>query len=118
MDPCAGSVLNAQGACPTNTAQPSAFQGNLIPANRINPTSKALLTLWPLPNAPGTVAPSGTFNNFNTVANTGGNQNQAVGRVDQDLTGKQKLFGRFSYWNVLDLPIDPLQHGLCQDRCL
>jgi len=117
-DPCAGSTLNAQGACPTSTLQPAAFQGNLIPPGRINPTSKALLYLWPLPNAPGTVAPSGTFNNFDTVANTGGNQDQAVGRVDQDLTSKQKLFARFSYWNVLDLPIDPLQNGLCQDRCL
>jgi hypothetical protein len=118
MDPCAGRDLNAQGACPTSASQPTAFAGNLIPANRINPTSKALLYLWPLPNAPGTVAPSGTFNNFNTVANTGGNQDQAVGRVDQDITGKQKLFARFSYWKVLDLPIDPLENGLCEDRCL
>jgi len=30
MDPCAGSVLNAQGACPASTSTPSAFQGNLI----------------------------------------------------------------------------------------
>ena len=97
---------------------PSPFQDNLIPPSRINPTSKALLYLWPLPNAPGTVAPSGTFNNFNTVANTGGDQNQVVGRVDQEITQRQKLFARFSYWNVLDLPIDPLQNGLCEDRCL
>jgi hypothetical protein len=117
-DPCAGSALNAQGACPAGTAMPSPFQDNLIPPSRINPTSKALLYLWPLPNAPGTVAPSGTFNNFNTVANTGGDQNQVVGRVDQEITQRQKLFARFSYWNVLDLPIDPLQNGLCEDRCL
>jgi hypothetical protein len=118
LDPCAGSPLNAQGACPASDLPPEAFLGNKIPASRINPTSNALLDLWPLPNTPGTVAPSGTFNNFNTVANTGGNQNQAVGRVDQEITGKQKLFARFSYWNVLDLPVDPLQDGLCEDRCL
>ena len=118
LDPCAGSTLNAQGACPTSVATPQAFPENKIPANRINPTANALLYLWPLPNAPGTVAPSGTFNNFNTVANTGGNQNQLVGRVDRELTNKQKLFGRYSYWNVLDLPIDPLNNGLCEDRCL
>jgi hypothetical protein len=117
-DPCAGGVLNAQGACPNSSAAPVPFEGNRIPANRINPTSRALLYLWPLPNVPGTIAPSGTFNNFNTVANTGGSQNQIVARVDQDITSRQKLFGRFSYWNVLDLPIDPLQNGLCQDRCL
>jgi hypothetical protein len=118
LDPCAGGVLNAQGACPTSTAQPMPFQGNRIPTNRINATSKALLFLWPLPNAPGTVAPSGTFNNFNTVASTGGNQNQVVGRLDREITDRQKLFARLSYWNVLDLPIDPLQNGLCEDRCL
>lgn len=118
LDPCAGSALNPQGACPQSAAQPLPFQGNLIPPKRINTTSKALLDLWPPPNATGTTAPSGTFNNFNTVANTGGNQNQVVGRVDQEITSRQKLFARLSYWNVLDLPIDPLQNGLCEDRCL
>jgi hypothetical protein len=118
LDPCAGAVLNAQGACPTSTSLPSAFKDNIIPPGRINPTSKALLYLWPSPNTQGTITPSGTVNNFNKVANTGGNENQVVGRLDQDITSKQKLFGRFSYWNVLDLPIDPLQNGLCQDRCL
>ena len=116
MDPCGGSV-NSLGACPGSTATPTTFLGNLIPADRISPTSKALLDLWPLPNSPGVVTPSGTINNFNTVAATGGNQNQVVARVDQDLTDQQRLMVRFSYWNVLDLPIDPLQNGLCADRC-
>ncbi|WP_263350018.1 carboxypeptidase-like regulatory domain-containing protein [Acidicapsa acidisoli] len=117
FDPCAGSALNAQGACPMSESMPAQFQGNKIPVDRINPTSKALLYLWPKPNVPGTVTPSGTFNNFNAVANTGGNQNQAVARVDQELTDKQKLFARLNYWDVFDLPIDPLNNGLCEDRC-
>ena len=118
LDPCAGSSLDAQGACPTSQSMPEPFEGNRIPAARINPTAKALLYLWPGPNAPGTITPAGTFNNFNAIANTGGNQNQAVARVDQELTGKQKLFARSNYWNVLDLPIDPLKNGLCEDRCV
>jgi len=116
MDPCAGSV-NSLGACPDSTATPDAFQGNRIPANRISPTSRALLDLWPTANSPGLLTPSGTINNFNTVARTGGNQNQVVARVDQDLTNQQRLLARFSYWNVLDLPVDPLQNGVCVDRC-
>ena len=115
MDPCAGSV-NDLGACPGSTATPTPFQGNLIPDTRISPTSKALLDLWPAANSPGVVTSSGTINNFNTVARTGGNQNQVVARVDQELTSQQKLLTRFSYWNVLDLPIDPLRNGLCADR--
>jgi hypothetical protein len=116
MDPCAGQV-NSHGACPGSNAMPTAFTGNKIPANRINPTSKALLPLWPLPNRPGVVTPSGTINNFNTVARTGGNQDQFVARLDQDLTDKQRLFVRFNHWSVRDLPVDPLRDGLCADRC-
>ena len=116
VDPCAG-LVNAQGACPGSNVTPTAFTGNKIPANRINVTSRALLSLWPLPNSPGIKTPSGTINNFNTVARTGGNQDQFVARLDQDLTDKQRLFVRFNHWSVLDLPIDPLGDGLCADRC-
>jgi Carboxypeptidase regulatory-like domain len=110
-DPCAGKV-NSQGACPGSTATPTAFSNNVIPANRVNPTSAKLLNLWPAPNNPSTLV-----NNFTTVAPTGGNQNQIVARVDHNLTNRQRLFVRFSYWGVLDLPIDPLGSGLCADRC-
>ena len=116
LDPCAGSV-NSQGACPASTAAAVPFAGNIVPSSRISPTSRALIRLWPEANAPGVVTPSGTINNFNTIARTGGNQNQVVARVDQNLTDRQRLFVRATYWNVLDLPIDPLGEGLCADRC-
>jgi carboxypeptidase family protein len=116
VDPCAGTI-NAQGACPGSNAVPVPFAQNMIPADRINPTSKALLYLWPAPNAPGVVTPSGTINNFTTVASTGGDQDQIVARIDQDINSKQRLFVRFSHWSVLDLPVDPLANGLCADRC-
>src|SRR3982075_865892 len=48
-DACAG-VINAEGACPGSNAAPMAFQGNVIPSNRLNPTSRALMSLWPTPN--------------------------------------------------------------------
>jgi carboxypeptidase family protein len=110
-DPCAGSV-NSEGACPGSTATPTPFAGNVIPAGRINPTSAKLLNLWPAPNNAGA-----STNNFTTVASTGGDQNQVVWRVDHNLKNRQRLFLRFSYWNILDLPIDPLGSGLCADRC-
>src|SRR6266436_2005854 len=69
-DPCAGNV-NAQGACPGSAATPTPFPGNVIPANRINPTSRKLLSLWPAPTNPTAIT-----NNFTTAARTGGNQNQ------------------------------------------
>jgi type 1 fimbria pilin len=109
-DPCAG-VVNAQGACPGSSATPTPFLNNVIPAGRINPTSAKLLDLWPAPNS------SGLTNNFTTAAPTGGNHNQIVTRIDHNLTNKQRLFFRFNYWDVFDLPIDPLGSGLCADRC-
>lgn len=116
MDPCAGTV-NALNACPGSSVAPVRFSGNVIPPGRINPTSKALLYLWPAANSPGIVTASGTINNLNTVARTGGDQNQFVARVDQDITPRQRVFVRFTHWNVTDLPIDPLGTGLCLDRC-
>lgn len=110
-DPCAGRV-NSAGACPASSTTPTPFAGNIVPANRVNPTSAKLLRLWPSPTNPSVLT-----NNFTTVASTGGDQNQVVARVDQNITGNQKLFLRISYWNVLDLPIDPLGSGLCADRC-
>ena len=116
LDPCAGAV-NALGACPQSTAVPVQFSGNKIASNRINPTAKALLYLWPNPNSPGIVTPSGTINNFSTISRGGGDQDQVVARFDQDITMHQTLYLRFSHWRVMDLPIDPLGNGLCADRC-
>ncbi len=110
-DPC-GGVVNAQGACPGSTATPTPFPNNVIPASRINGTSAKLLDLWPAPNNPNV-----STNNFTTAAPTGGDHNQIVARLDHNFTGKQRLFLRFSNWDVLDLPIDPLGTGLCADRC-
>jgi hypothetical protein len=110
-DPCGGTV-NAQGACPGSTAAPTPFLNNIIPATRINPTSTKLVHLWPAPTDT-----NATANNFTTVAPTGGDHNQVVARIDHNITNKQRLFARFSYWNIMDLPIDPLGSGLCADRC-
>jgi hypothetical protein len=109
-DPCAGAV-NAQGACPGSTATPVPFANNIIPANRLNPTSVKLLNFWPAPTS------LGVTNNFTTVAPTGGDHNQVVARLDQNLTDKQRLFLRYSHWDVKDEPVDPLGTGLCVDRC-
>jgi hypothetical protein len=110
-DPCGGSV-NAQGACPGSSATPTPFLNNVVPPNRINFTSQRLLDLWPAPTNLGAAT-----NNFTTAAPTGGDHNQFVGRLDHNITNKQRLFLRFNYWHVLDLPIDPLGTGLCADRC-
>ncbi len=118
MDPCGGTV-STPTACPAFTGAATPFAGNQIPANRLNPTSLTLLNFFPAANTAGSLNPTTGIltNNFTTATSGGGNQNQVVGRLDQNLGSKHHIFFRISYWNVLDLPVDPLGTGLCADRC-
>ena len=78
----------------------------------INPTSAYLLNkLIADPTGPG------TLDNFTKSASTGGDIDQYVARVDQNLTASQHLFGRFTYFKELSLSQDPFGTGLCKDRC-
>jgi len=118
-DPCGGTVATAV-ACPNYAGAATPFAGNIIPTARLNPTSLALLKFFPA--ATGTGTPGTIGNNFFTINYTtatsgGGNQNQVVGRLDHAITNNQHIFFRYTYWNVLDLPVDPLGTGLCADRC-
>src|SRR5437899_1835403 len=136
MDPCGGTV-NANGACAGSNASPTQFVSfptgpngnplctnaagcpNIIPTARLNATSLALENLWPAANLPcgANSGALGCINNYSKSYGTGGNQNQVVGRLDHAITNNQHIFFRYTYWNVLDLPQDPLGTGLCQDRC-
>lgn len=93
------------------------FGGNQIPSTMINRTSMALMRLWPQPNAAG--APFTNQNNYVTNASVGGDNDEYVGRIDQNVSDKQHVFGRYSRWTNLNLPITPFgtASGVCQDRC-
>jgi hypothetical protein len=84
---------------------------NVIPLSQQDPTARALLNLFPPPTGPG------IYNNYIVATSVGGNHNQAVFRIDQNITQKQRLFFRFSYWNLLNLAADPLGTGLCDGQC-
>jgi Carboxypeptidase regulatory-like domain/TonB dependent receptor len=90
------------------------FAGNQVPTSRINPTSTAFLNLFPLPNAAG-----GANNVGNWVGNgsQGGNQNETVVHLDQNVSDKQHISARYTYWGNMNLPTDPFGNGVCLDRC-
>jgi hypothetical protein len=90
----------------------TAFPGNVIPAADINPAALTLLGFLPPPTNGST-----TGGNFSKDASLGGNSNEFVARIDQSLTSKQRLFGRFTYFGLTDLPRNPFGTGFCQDRC-
>jgi hypothetical protein len=80
--------------------------------NLINPTSSYLLNkLVADPTTGGTVL------NFLQSGSTGGDTDEYVGRVDQTISSRQSIFGRFTYWKLLSLSQDPFKTGLCVDRC-
>jgi hypothetical protein len=99
---------------PTTGAR-TAYVNNQIPTSEFSTAATALWDKYYTPVAPA----ANVFNtgNFTSAGSTGGNTNQFVTRVDQNLTEKTRIFGRFSYSGLLDLATDPLGTGLCQDRC-
>jgi hypothetical protein len=90
-----------------------AFTGNLIPngsnipgiPSRLDPTSTILAhDIYPLPNQ------SGLINNFVNNYSIGGDNDQVNGRIDDNVSDKQHIFGRYTYWTIDDLPFYPLGH--------
>jgi hypothetical protein len=103
-------------ACAPGTPQynRTQFPGAAIPANRLNPT--ALLyakTFFPAPNIPG-APPTGI--NYTTTGSGGGNNYETVAHIDQNVSEKQHISGRYSYWKNNNLPTDAF-NGICEDRC-
>jgi len=87
------------------------FPGNVIPSGEINTTSAFLLKYIPLPTIPNSTA-----NNFVKATSTGGDTDQYVARVDQVISSRQHIFGRYTHFKLLSLAQDPFGTGLCKDR--
>ena len=87
------------------------FAANTIPTSRISSAAVTELKFIPGPTN------SAETNNFSKAAASGGNTNQYVARVDQNINAQQHIFARYNFWNLLDLPTDPFATGLCADRC-
>jgi Carboxypeptidase regulatory-like domain len=89
------------------------YPNNQIPAAEF---SKATTKMWDTyfvsPTTPGV-----TVDNFTKASSSGGNHSEFVGRGDVNLSDKTRVFGRYIYWGLLDLPNNPFGTGLCFDRC-
>jgi hypothetical protein len=78
----------ADPASPGNYTR-TAFPGNRIPANRINPVTANLLNYYPLPTLPG------ISSNYAQAVTRVDNWNKYFGRVDQNFGEKNRLFVRY-----------------------
>ncbi|MBS1815062.1 MAG: TonB-dependent receptor [Acidobacteria bacterium] len=84
------------------------FTNNQIPANMIDPVAKAILNYYPLPNQPGNT------NNYVSGASIRLTQDQFSTRIDQKVTQKYSLFGRYA-WSYTPLT-QPNQFGNIADN--
>ncbi|MEP6900867.1 MAG: carboxypeptidase regulatory-like domain-containing protein [Actinomycetota bacterium] len=73
----------------------TAFIGNVIPANRINPVAKAVLTFFAKPKQPGLL---GNISD-STLAETTQPYNNWTFKIDQNISNKNHLFVRGSYYD-------------------
>lgn len=79
----------------TGTSNRTAFAGNIIPTNRLNPIALALLKYYPMPNQAGK---SDQTNNYYSPQDRTYDYNSVIGRVDQSLSGGHQIFAN-AYWN-------------------
>src|SRR5262249_35506700 len=93
------------------TGQP--FPGNVIPANRINPTSKSILEqLIPESNTGGTRSANGqTINNYLINPTLERLDNQIDTKVDHSLSASNRFFVRYSYQKTHRVLPATLPHG-------
>jgi hypothetical protein len=105
------SVSPTCSATNTGACNRTQFLNNTIPTAIINPAALLELKFIPMPTN------SLQTNNFVANSASGGDTNQYVARVDQNINANQHIFARYNFFNLLDLPTDPFGTGLCEDRC-
>lgn len=73
--------------------------GNIIPASRIDPVARKILSYYPAPNKPGTVD---FRQNFFRIANEDKDYLSTVTRIDHNFSERNRFFARFNQ-NEYDL---------------
>jgi hypothetical protein len=72
-----------------STVTRSAYPNNIIPTAQLNPIALAYLKYMPLPNIAGF---AGGLNNFGSTAGTPDNYNNELGRLDYNLSQRDRMF--------------------------
>lgn len=70
-------------------------QQNVFCANQIDAEAQKILNLYPMPNANG----GDTYNNYVVNTNDSDNTTQYDIRMDYDMSAKDQMFARFSYYD-------------------
>jgi hypothetical protein len=86
------------------------FLNDTIPANRIDPATRAVINRYPLPNV-FVNGQEAVANNYVRVGNEEVNQDQFGGRIDYHLNPRHRVFGRYAYLRDDSRGVSPLPDG-------
>ncbi len=87
------------------------FSGNIIPQSQLSPVALKLLDFFPTANG------SGTANNVQTNGSNKDNIDQFLGRVDQNVSNKIRLYARYNWHDSLNTSIGAIPiTGVTQPR--
>jgi hypothetical protein len=130
-DPLTTCGYNGNAACVAGqpTRQQFSYNGtmNVIPPSRFSTVAKNLITfpstmpagapagagIYALPTPGlGSSSAEGPLNNYFTLAKSGAKNDQYTIRGDQNLTAKDTLFERYTWWKSFNLPTVPYGNGL------
>ena len=79
---------------PGGRTQVQPLAGNIIPASRINPVAKKIISYWSDPNVPGTA--DGMYNLIRVNDTEDITYFNHVARLDHAISAKHRIFGRFN----------------------
>jgi Carboxypeptidase regulatory-like domain len=82
---------------PDGTATRQPFPNNQISPSRFDQVAKKLIDLFPAPNVPGSVGPSGVSTNYLSNPGEPDNTDQFDVRIDHRFSTDDSIFGRFSF---------------------
>jgi Carboxypeptidase regulatory-like domain len=93
-----GDLTTVPGGASIDPQTGAPFPGNKIPASRLSSVSQSLLNNYvPLPNTGNGIDTNG---NYQVQSSTPANINGYDVRIDQNLSSKQQIYGRWSWKNV------------------
>src|SRR5260221_7649191 len=85
------------GTCNAAAGGPACFPGNIIPANRINPSGLALLNILPMPDNFDRSKTLGQYN-YSTQSNNDNPKMNNIVRVDWRPSGNDSIYFTFKDW--------------------
>lgn len=100
-----GNTIQARAGQIFRPSDHRAYAGNLIPTSTFDPIAAELLKRYPNPTS------SGAANNFTRIGTEDTDQDQCDARLDHRFSGRDQLYGRFSFARDVTSPVTPLLEG-------